>query len=222
MCSWHGLEGTLPAKLALVTEQKGSTAAGTQVQQTCGSRSGRRAEGQSMRPVALGSGENVQAGLPAEVLEHVHQSVGTHATRWHQVHCWPKGAPCRTPYAPTASAPATAIAHSTCAPQLVPGQLGLPPTRQVLMLPTTHVWDARAKCRGGRAMQMQSTHLGGAASEECASNLPEGPAVASRCMPPLPPHDHAATRQAGQKGGRHKKGVQERQQAQQDELGSHA
>ena len=51
-----------------------------------------------MRPVALGSGENVHAGLPAvEVLEHVHQSVGTHATCWHQVHCWPNGAPCRTP-----------------------------------------------------------------------------------------------------------------------------
>lgn len=73
----------------------------------------------------------------------------------------------------------------------------------------------------GRLSHAHAKHpASDAAGEECASNLPEGPAAASRCMPPLPPHDHAAARQAGQEGGRHEEGVQERQQAQQDELGS--
>ena len=76
-----------------------------------------RTDGQSILPCALGSGEKLQAGFPANgaALVQVHQSVETHATRGHHAQRCARGAPCRMPYAHTARAPASATPHSTCA-----------------------------------------------------------------------------------------------------------
>ena len=53
------------------------------------------------------------------------------------------------------------------------------------------------------------------------TRLPERPAAAAACAPALPSHEHAAASQACEEGGRHRKTVQQRQQAEQHKLGCH-